>query len=78
MAKRKTASTRPRGRARATTTTTTTTIAAVLDRVRQHAFSTLSLRQRTGTNLFVDTRVYKEVAMAKLSTKQNPICLWRL
>ena len=58
MAKRKTASTRPRGRARATTTTTTTT-AAVLDRVRQHAFSTLSLRQRTGTNLFVDTRVYK-------------------
>jgi hypothetical protein len=30
------------------------------------------------TDGLVDTRVYKEVAMAKLSTKQNPICLWRL
>ena len=26
----------------------------------------------------VDTRIYKEVAEAKLTTKQNPICLWRL
>jgi hypothetical protein len=25
-----------------------------------------------------DTRVYKEVAAAKVTIKQNPICLWRL
>src|SRR6185436_1782733 len=29
-----------------------------LDRVREHAFSLLSLRQRTRTNLYADERVY--------------------
>jgi hypothetical protein len=31
---------------------------------------------RTGG--LADTHVYKEVAMAKLTTKHNPICLWSL
>jgi len=30
------------------------------------------------TDGLVDTRVYKEVAMAKLTSKQNPICSWWL
>src|SRR5688572_3965255 len=30
-----------------------------LDRVREHAFSTLSVRQRTRTNLYVDERIYE-------------------
>ena len=30
------------------------------------------------TDGLANTRVYKEVAMAKLTIKQNPICLWRL
>jgi Peptidase C13 family len=29
------------------------------DRVREHAFSALSLRQRTGTNLYLDERIYQ-------------------
>jgi hypothetical protein len=36
----------------------TSVITKPLDRVREHAFSMLSLRQRTSTNLYVDERTY--------------------
>jgi peptidase C13-like protein len=52
---------------RKTTRTTRTTsrrgaksqVAERFDRVREHAFSTLSLQQRTGSNLYLDERIYE-------------------
>ena len=55
MAKRK----QP-ARARARATVSGTDVSTPLDAVRSHAFSTLSSRQRIATNLYVDTRIFKQ------------------
>jgi hypothetical protein len=57
MAKKR--STAKKATARRRTSDRSTTKLTSIDRVREHAFSMLSLRERTRTNLYADERIYQ-------------------